>query len=382
MTGTELEKIPSVMTTWGKWKALHPNTTAYVKPSIPYRPRFKRESFAYAAKINEGPVEPNDLIVGIEGHQEARAYLIRRLTKQRLVHDSLESTPILVYLTPDSSTAKIYRRDVDGRELHFQLGPEDRLRDSETVSAWDPLTGEALGGKMAGRILQPLVYTYSLWFAWQKYRPDTVVHEEERVWSFDKVAVGAISEGWQVAETGGRGTPARWEVVADTSSPSAPNAIVIKEVKNRGQTYNLLIAKDTHYKDVEMELMVKAGTGEEDQGGGPIWRARDADNYYIARWNPLEDNFRVYFVKNGRRKQLGSANVKADPKVWHEIKIKHVGNRIEAEFDRKTLIELDDSTFSEAGMVGLWTKADAATAFDDLEVEEAKDEEKGEDDRD
>jgi hypothetical protein len=163
------------MTTWGKWKALHPSTTVYVKQSIDYKSRFKQESFAYVAKTEEGPVRPDDLIVGIEGHLEARAYLLRRLAKQRLTLDVLESTPILVYLTPDSSTTRVYRREVDGRELHLELGAEERLRDSETGSVWDPLSGVALEGEMEGKALQPLVSTYAVWFAWRKYRPDTVV---------------------------------------------------------------------------------------------------------------------------------------------------------------------------------------------------------------
>ncbi|MFP6647760.1 MAG: hypothetical protein VCF24_29995 [Candidatus Latescibacterota bacterium] len=141
----------------------------------------------------------------------------------------------------------------------------------------------------------------------------------------------------------------------------------ITAVDNRGGTYNLLIAKDTSYRDLEIEVMVKAGTGNEDQGGAPIWRAADADNYYAVRWNPLEDNFRVYFVKDGRRGQIASAEFKADPGTWHEIE--HEGHRIEASMDGKKLIQVSDSTFTEAGMVGLWSKADAATAFDDLEVE-------------
>ncbi len=205
--------------------------------------------------------------------------------------------------------------------------------------------------------------------------------EEERTWSFDNVATGSIPEGWEAAETAGRETIATWKVVSDPSASSAPNAIAITENSNRGQTYNLLIAKDTHYKDLEIEVMVKAGAGKEDQGGGPIWRVFDADNYYIARWNPLEDNFRVYFVKEGRRKQIASASVKADPGTWHEIEIEHEGNRIEASLDGKKMIEVVDSTFTEAGMVGLWTKADAATAFDDLEVE-AADSDDDEDDMD
>ena len=128
------------------------------------------------------------------------------------------------------------------------------------------------------------------------------------------------------------------------------------------------MAKATSYKDLDIKVMVKAIAGKEDQGGGVIWRAKDEDNYYIARWNPLEDNFRVYSVKNGRRRQLGSANVKADPGVWHNIEIEHKGTKIEAEFDGRKLIEVNDSTFTRAGMVGLWVKADGRSEFDNIKV--------------
>lgn len=188
--------------------------------------------------------------------------------------------------------------------------------------------------------------------------------------SFDKAKLGVVPTGWRVAETASAGKPAKWAVIEGGSAEGNPQAIAITENSNRGRTYNLLIANGTEFKDLEVEVMVKAMTGKQDQGGGPIWRAKDADNYYIARWNPLEDNFRIYFVKGGRRTQLASADIEADPKKWHEIEIKHVGNHIIAEFDKKKILELDDDTFGEAGMVGLWTKADAATAFDDFEAEE------------
>ena len=206
--------------------------------------------------------------------------------------------------------------------------------------------------------------------------------EEGRVWSFDRDEVGSVPEGWQVAETRGRGMPAVWEVTGDATAPSARNMIAITANENHGQTYNLLIAEDTSYRDLDIGVMVQAGTGKEDQGGGPIWRVKDADNYYVARWNPLEDNFRVYFVKDGRRRQIGSADVKTDSGTWHEIEIEHEGYRIEASLDGKKMIEVVDSTFAEAGMVGLWTKADAATAFDDLEVEGADSDEEDDGDED
>ncbi len=195
---------------------------------------------------------------------------------------------------------------------------------------------------------------------------------DEIEWNFDKDMQGSVPAGWKVAETGGMkktNTMATWEVVADSSAPSKSQVVVITKNKNFGNTFNLLLAEKTSFKDVEVEVKVKALSGKEDQGGGPIWRAKDTDNYYICRWNPLEDNLRVYFVKNGKRKQIGSAELKTDSTTWHEIKIRHNGTKITVKFDSKELLVIEDDTFQAAGMVGLWTKADAATAFDSFEVE-------------
>ena len=117
----------------------------------------------------------------------------------------------------------------------------------------------------------------------------------------------------------------------------------------------------------------KAETGREDQGGGTIWRVQDKDNYYIARYNPLESNFRLYYVKNGARKILADAsgvNIKA--REWFAVKIVHKGEKIEGWLNGKKLLETTDRTFREAGGVGFWTKADAATSFDNLSVKLAR----------
>ncbi len=188
------------------------------------------------------------------------------------------------------------------------------------------------------------------------------------VWSFDKNWAGSVPKGWKIVETAGRGTPAGWQVVGDSDAPSGAKAVAIMGNENRGQTFNLLMAENTSYRNVHIRVMVKALAGEEDQGGGLIWRAKDADNYYIARWNPLEDNLRVYVVKDGERKQLGTAQVKADRMAWHEITITHRDTRIVASLDGNELIEVDDSTFIEPGKIGLWVKADGETAFDNVSV--------------
>jgi len=195
--------------------------------------------------------------------------------------------------------------------------------------------------------------------------------DSEKEWGFEKCKAGSVPKGWQVAETGGEGKLATWAVVVGGSDSA--QAVAITTNANYGGTFNLLIAKETSYKDLEIEVKVKAIAGKEDQGGGPIWRAKDADNYYICRWNPLENNIRLYYVKDGRRKQLASAEIKTDASVWHEIEVEHEGSKIEVKFDGKEVIVFEDSTFTEAGRVGLWVKADGRTMFDDFEVSAEED---------
>ena len=98
-----------------------------------------------------------------------------------------------------------------------------------------------------------------------------------------------------------------------------------------------------------------------------MWRAKDAKNYYVARYNPLEDNYRLYHVVNGQRSELKSADIRsyarmADTACYHD------GDHIECYYDGKKYLDAKDSTFKEAGKIGLWTKADAQTHFDDLTV--------------
>jgi hypothetical protein len=190
-------------------------------------------------------------------------------------------------------------------------------------------------------------------------------------WSFTDDEVGAVPKGWTPAQTAGQGLLASWAVAADPSAPEPPKVVQVMEARNSGKTFNLLLKDGSSFQDLDLSVKVKSVSGKEDQGGGPVWRALDANNYYVARWNPLENNFRVYVVKDGKRKLLGSADVKADPAKWHEINIRMVGERITAQFDESTFVEVQDATVMKPGQVGLWTKADAAAAFDQLTAKAA-----------
>jgi hypothetical protein len=185
---------------------------------------------------------------------------------------------------------------------------------------------------------------------------------------FDRTTVGSQATGWVAAETNGQGTPAVWRIIRDGFAPSPPHVMAVVSTQNTGQTYNLMIAESGTYRDLELSTSIRAVAGKEDQGGGVIWRAQDANNYYLARWNPLERNFRVYKVRHGQRQELASADVAINPRLWQRITIRHVGNRITATLNDEPPLVLEDSSLQNAGNIGLWTKADAASFFDEITV--------------
>ena len=189
-------------------------------------------------------------------------------------------------------------------------------------------------------------------------------------WNFDRDSVGGVPRGWLIAQTNPADSPALWKVVADPTAPSPGHVLALTRTNDYGHTFNLAMAEGSSLADLDLTVKVKAVRGAEDQGGGLIWRCRDEDNYYICRFNPLESNYRVYFVKEGRRKQLDSVEVKTEVGKWYNVRATMVGHQIVCYLDGRKMLEVRDDTFTEAGMVGLWTKADAVTSFDDLVVTE------------
>ena len=180
---------------------------------------------------------------------------------------------------------------------------------------------------------------------------------QPRTWNFDADRAGVIATKF----TNDVGD---WKVVADTDAPSKSNAFA-QLAKSSGPTFNIALAADTNYKDLDVSVSMKAVAGNTDQGGGLVWRAKDARNYHVARYNPLEDNYRVYKVQDGRRSELQSADIRKSP-GWHILRITMVGDHIECYYDGRKYLDVKDRTFEAAGRIGLWTKADAQTHFDNL----------------
>jgi hypothetical protein len=192
--------------------------------------------------------------------------------------------------------------------------------------------------------------------------------DKARTFRFSAGDAGKVPAGWQATQTN-EGKGSAWKVVADDTAPSKSGFVLAQVGTAPGKVFNLCVATDTSYRDVELLVDFKAVAGDKDQGGGLVWRYQDANNYYFVRMNPLEDNFRLYKVVDGARKQLATKEeVKIPTGQWHHLKVKHVGDQIECFLDGKKLLDVRDETFAKAGRIGLWTKADARTRFDNLRV--------------
>lgn len=185
---------------------------------------------------------------------------------------------------------------------------------------------------------------------------------------FDDQKPGTSPAGWTVTMTG-KGAP-QWTVEEDKTAPSAP--MVLKQ--SGTASFPLCVKDDTSLKDGFAEVKFKPLTGKEDQAAGVVWRYRDPKNYYIVRANALEDNVVLYKVEKGKRSSLEIVGRKegygVEQKVengkWQTLRVEFVGPRFSVLLDGKKLFQVRDKTFTEAGKVGLWTKADSVTLFDDF----------------
>jgi hypothetical protein len=181
--------------------------------------------------------------------------------------------------------------------------------------------------------------------------------------NFDDMKSGSPPVGWTTTQTGSGA--AKWSIEKDDSAPSKPNVL-----KQSGEaTYPVCFKNDTNTKDGFVEVKFKPIAGKEDQAGGVIWRLRDANNYYIARANALENNVTIYHTINGKRTEKKRTKMEVTSGQWHRLRVDFRDNRFTVTFDGKRAIEWEDDTFKNAGKVGVWTKADSVTAFDDFRYE-------------
>lgn len=194
------------------------------------------------------------------------------------------------------------------------------------------------------------------------------VANDSRVWTFDNDAVGSLSSGFVVG-TLFDGRPAGdWKVVQRTDAPSPPNVFGQLQGKGAEHAYKVILVEGWTASDLELEVSLLAVDGKADMGGGLIWRAADDRNYYLTRANPLEQNIRIYRVVKGVRQLLNNFDHIIDVRQWHHLRLTMKGCHVQVFFDKQKVFDLCDKTFGE-GRIGLWTKSDATTYFDNLQLE-------------
>ena len=178
--------------------------------------------------------------------------------------------------------------------------------------------------------------------------------------NFDTGPVGVVPSGW-ISGVTGKGAP-RWTVEADRTAPSAPNVL-----KQSGSgDFPWCVMRDKSFADGFVEVKFKPVSGREDQAGGVIWRWKDGDNYYVARANALENNVSLYYTEKGSRKTIKYVNAPVPRNAWHTLRAEFRDKHIRILLDGKAYIEVDDAHIAGAGAVGVWTKADSVTLFDDF----------------
>jgi hypothetical protein len=184
--------------------------------------------------------------------------------------------------------------------------------------------------------------------------------------TFDQAS--ALPDGWLTGITG-EGAP-KWEVIADRTAASAPNVL-----RQSGEaTFCWAVNAKEKLKDGFVEVKIKPISGKEDQAGGLVWRFQDANNYYVVRANALEGNVVLYKTVNGKRSSLqvkgrmfGYGMDAEVPKgKWSTLRVEFAGNSFTVMLEGKKLFEVEDNTFQREGAVGVWTKADSVTLFDDF----------------
>lgn len=183
--------------------------------------------------------------------------------------------------------------------------------------------------------------------------------------NFDSDRLDELPAGW-VAGVTGRGA-SRWTVAAETSAPSKPNVL-----KQSGQgDFPWCVVSASSFADGFVEVKFKPLSGKQDQAGGLVWRWKDESNYYVARANALENNVSLYYTQDGRRNTIKYVNAPVARNEWHTLRVEFAGKRISISLDGRRYIDVEDDRIRGPGAVGVWTKADSTTVFDDFAFEAA-----------
>ncbi len=186
-------------------------------------------------------------------------------------------------------------------------------------------------------------------------------------WNFESYPLDALPGGFEIGRLSDGRPAGEWKVREYAEALSAPHVLAQLSGKGAEHAYKMVLADGTESTDMELSVGIRAIGGKGDMGGGLIWRAVDDRNYYLTRINPLEQNIRLYRVDGGVRKLLANHDQTIDVRQWHRLKVVAQGCQMQVLYDDELVFDVCDQTLAR-GMIGLWTKSDAVTYFDDLDL--------------
>lgn len=187
-------------------------------------------------------------------------------------------------------------------------------------------------------------------------------------WNFDADAPNTLPRDFEVGTLFDGRTAGEWRVVQTEKANSPPHVLGQLQGKGAEHAYKVVLIKGTESSDFDLSVSFLPIAGKADMGGGLIWRAADDRNYYLARANPLEQNLRIYRVVKGVRHMLENFDQIVDVNKWHTLRVVAQECRLQVFYDNKPVFDICDRTF-RGGRVGLWTKSDAVSYFDDLHLQ-------------
>jgi hypothetical protein len=193
-----------------------------------------------------------------------------------------------------------------------------------------------------------------------------------RMLDFSNDPVGESPKGFEFGHTAKVGSPGKWVVQAEGSNKYLAQV----DPDNTRSRFPVAVVSDVTAVDVDLSVRFRPLSGTVDQAAGLVWRFQNEDNYYLVRANALENNVVLYKVEKGKRTDLPvlgqgrtyGKKAQVPSKQWSTLRVVAAGPRFEVSFNGSQLYAVEDHTFSQAGRVGLWTKADSVTHFDDLTI--------------
>lgn len=195
----------------------------------------------------------------------------------------------------------------------------------------------------------------------------TQIQGQPVLYTFSDPLSGQPPKGFSFPRSGG-GAMGQWTLAPDAAAPSPPQVLLQQNADPSPDRYLLAVANQPSLQNLRLSVKCKALSGRVDQALGLAFRYRDADNYYLTRANALEGNIRLYRVHQGNRQQLASWKGQVTPRTWHDYRVDVFNARIEVYWNGQRVLSAQDSTFPDADRVGVWTKADSVSTFDDLSV--------------